>query len=307
MKKTLTIISCLYNEQEALPIFYNELKQVISKIDESKYTVSILFLNNCSTDSSLELLKELSEKDSSVNYISLARNFGYQASLLAGLSSVSSDLIFVCDSDGEDPPHMLIDFLPLYEKGHHIVYGERSEREESRIMILLRKFFYRVLRFLSDSEIILDMAEFSLFDKTVLKSVLNNSNTFPFIRADLAYVGYNPAGVKYKRRHRLAGKTNYNLYRMYIFGVAGILTTSTFPMRISAYTMPFLMIFDILALIFGFIRIDLLIMLNLMLLICVTTLVNLYIARIYKNAIRRPIFVIDYEKSKISWQKEPGN
>lgn len=305
MTKTLTIVSCLYNEEKALPIFYKELKDVIEKIDSSKYTVNILFLNNSSSDRSLELLKEFAEKDSSVNYLSLTRNFGYQGSLLAGLNTVTSDLIFICDSDGEDPPHLLIDFITLYEKGHRIVYGERVEREESKLMVYLRKLFYRVLRFFADADIILNMAEYSLFDKTVLKNILNNSNTFPFIRAELAYVGYNPVGVKYKRRLRLAGKSNYNFYSMYVFGVAGILTTSTFPMRISAYLMPLLMLFNTLAMIFNIIRVDWLIMLNLMLLITATTFVNLYIARIYKNAIGRPVFVIDYKNSKISWLKNP--
>jgi polyisoprenyl-phosphate glycosyltransferase len=305
MTKTLTIISCLYNEEKALPLFYAELKDVISKIDASKYSVNILFLNNCSTDRSLEMLKEMAEKDSSVNYLTLTRNFGYQGSLLAGLNTVDSDLVFICDSDGEDPPHLLLDFLPLYEKGHRIVYGERVNREESKFMIFLRKVFYRVLKFFSDTDIILDMAEYSLFDKTVLKNILNNSNTFPFIRAELAYVGYNPVGVKYKRRLRLAGKSNYNFYRMYIFAVAGILTTSTFPMRVSAYLMPFLMLFDFLALIFHIIPISWLIMLNLMLLIIATTMVNLYIARIYKNAIGRPLFIIDYMNSRISWLQTP--
>src|SRR5689334_20162818 len=101
MTKTLTIISCLYNEEKALPLFYNELKDVVSKIDASKYTVNILFLNNCSTDRSLDLLKEISADDNRVNYITLTRNFGYQGSLLAGLNTVTSDLVFICDSDGE--------------------------------------------------------------------------------------------------------------------------------------------------------------------------------------------------------------
>jgi glycosyltransferase involved in cell wall biosynthesis len=304
MTKTLTIISCLYNEEKALPIFYNELKDVVSKIDSSKYSVSILFLNNCSTDRSLGMLKEIANKDSRVNYLTLTRNFGYQGSLLAGLNTVTSDLVFICDSDGEDPPHLLLDFLPLYEKGHRIVYGERVQREENAFMVFLRKVFYRVLKFFSDTDIILDMAEYSLFDKKVLKNILNNSNTFPFIRAELAYVGYNPIGVKYKRRQRLAGKSNYNFYRMYIFAVAGILTTSTFPMRVSAYMMPFLILFDVVALLFHIIPLSWLIMLNLMLLIIATTMVNLYIARIYKNAIGRPVFIIDYTNSKISWKPD---
>lgn len=300
MIKKVTILSCLYNEEQALPLFYKELKDVISKIDPTKYSVSILFLNNCSTDNSLEILKNIALNDPTVSYLTLARNFGYQASLLAGLHTVVSDMTFIADCDGEDPPHLLIHFLELYEKGHHIVYGERVQREESHYMVLLRKFFYRVLRFLSDSEIILDMAEFSLFDKDVRKSILANANTYPFIRAELAYVGYNPIGVKYKRRQRLAGKSKYNLYKMYIFGFAGILTTSTFPMRLSAYGLPFLLIFDLLAVIFGFISTQSLILLNLILLIIVTTFVNLYIARIYKNAIGRPIFVIDFKNSKLS-------
>jgi glycosyltransferase involved in cell wall biosynthesis len=298
--KNIAILSCLFNEEKALPIFYKELTEVISNIDKSKYSVNILFLNNCSSDRSLEILKDISDKDSSVQFLTLSRNFGYQASLLAGLNSISADLIFIVDCDGEDPPHLLLDFLALYESGHRIVYGERVQRVENRLMILARKFFYRVLRFLSDSEIILDMAEFSLFDKDVHKSILNNSNTYPFIRADLAYVGYNRIGVKYKRRQRLAGISKYNLFKMFIFGFAGILTTSTFPMRISAYSLPFLLVFDVLAIILTFIDIHILILLNLMVLIVISTFVNLYIARIYKNAIGRPTFIIDYKNSRLS-------
>ena len=125
----------------------------------------MLFLNNASLDNTYSIIKKLINKYKWVKLITLSYNAGYQNSLLCGIKNMSADIYNIIDVDCEDPPEMILDFIKFYEKGFDLVYGKRVDRHENAILKFVRKIFYHIVKFVGDDDIILYMAEFSLFKK----------------------------------------------------------------------------------------------------------------------------------------------
>jgi dolichol-phosphate mannosyltransferase len=224
---------------------------------------------------------------------------------LAGVSYATGDATIVIDVDCEDPPEMIPLFIKKWQAGFDIVYGQREDRPEPRILVSIRKLFYRVLRLMADTDIILDMAEFALVSSRVREVMCNNSNTFPFLRAEIGYSGFKRFGIKYDRQQRVIGKSYYNLWGMFKFAIAGILSVSTFPLRIAIYFWPFIAIGNLIFIIMGLIggfgsAFTALVVLDLLYCITLLTTHGMYLARIYKNIISRPIFIVDWKLSYIN-------
>jgi|TARA_B100001971_G_C18258436_1_gene584372 dolichol-phosphate mannosyltransferase len=298
--KLISVICPVFNEEKTIPIFFERITKVFELL-KNKYDFELLFTNNCSTDQSLELIKSYHNKDPRIKVITLSRNFGYQSSVLSGLSHVQGDAIFIIDVDCEDPPELLPKFIKKWEEGHDIVYGVRRKRQESKFIQLMRKIFYRLNKLISDHEVILDMAEFGLFTSYVRDLILSNQNTFPFIRSEIAYIGLNRASIVYDREKRVAGKSNYTFLQMFPFAVAGLLTSSTFLLRLPLYIFPFLIIFNLLLILAPWISdknaIFIILTIGSVYISFFIAVACLYIARIYHNNVRRPLFIIDWKNS----------
>jgi polyisoprenyl-phosphate glycosyltransferase len=176
-------------------------------------------------------------------------------------------------------------------------------------LTLCRNLFYRLTKAIADNDFILDMAKFSLFTQRVRDEVIRTKTSFPFIRNELVYVGFRKFGIDYDREPRITGKGNYKkftgMFRMIKFAVAGILTASTFPLRlIFNLAIPFLLS-NFAAIFFYFITPEnmplyLVYTINTMLLITAVTFLSKYMARVYKNGIQRPIFIVDWEKTLLN-------
>ena len=171
--KLISIICPVHNEEESIPIFYKRLLNIIEPL-RKKYDFELIFTNNCSEDNSLKIIKNYCQENSMIKVITLSRNFGYEAAVLSGLTYAKGDAIGIIDVDCEDPPEMIPIFLKEWEKGFDIIYGLRKKRAEFIVIQLLRKLFYRLNKLVADSDVILDMAEFSLFSSDV--TILNSSS-----------------------------------------------------------------------------------------------------------------------------------
>ena len=302
-REKLTIVVPVYNDAECIPIFLSHLIPIRDQI-KGKYEIEVVFLNNCSTDQTHEVISRSLDKHPFIYEITMSKNVGYQRSIECGLKNSKGDLFVVIDVDGEDPPNMILEFLKKYEEGYDLVYGIRSDRIESRPMKKARKYFYKVTKAVADEEFILYMAEFSLFNNAVRSAIIDSSDSFPFLRSSLARVGFDRFGISYKRENRYAGQTNYNLRKMFIFAVASLLSSTTLPLRIPVYAfLPFLT-FNF---IFGlnmFYQEQIPNMLTLLIgnflyfgfSICS---ISLYLARTYKNGLGIPNSYINYRKSKL--------
>lgn len=297
--KKISIICPVFNEEKAIPLFYKRLKAVLNNLSEYEY--ELIFTNNSSTDGTLQEIIKLNETDPRVHWMTFSRNFGYQASILAGIIHATGQALVIIDVDCEDPPEMIQIFVEKWKEGYDICYGIRRKRQEFFFVTWLRLVFYRILKKTADTDIILDMAEFSLMSRHVRNSLIKNKNTYPFIRAEIAYSGFKKIGVPYDRQKRIVGKSNYNFKGMFLFAIAGILSVSTFPLRMAVYILPVIIFINTAGLIcdlmdFGNYFRPLMILDLLFLMACLSSQ-GLYIARIYKNGIGRPVYIVNWEQS----------
>jgi glycosyltransferase involved in cell wall biosynthesis len=296
--KTVSIICAVHNEEKAISLFYARLKDVLKDLN---YNFELIFTNNRSTDNTLHIINELMTKDPIVRVLTFSRNFGYQSSVQAGMTHARGECIITIDVDCEDPPELIPVFLKKWEEGFDIVYGIRTNRPEPKIVIEMRNWFYKILRFTADAEIILNMAEFGLIANYVRDGIINNKNTFPFLRTEIGYSGYQRYGVIYNREKRIAGETHYNFWRMTLFAIGGILSSSTFPFRLAVYTYPLIVVYNIfffLADIFsGGYYFKILVISDFLYLSLILVIHGIYLARIYKNGLGRPLYIVDWRLS----------
>jgi dolichol-phosphate mannosyltransferase len=293
----------VYNEQDNVVMFYDRVKNVINTLQDS-YDCELLFTNNRSVDNTLNILRYLHEQDPRVKVLTLSRNFGYQASVQCGLSYAVGDASVVIDADCEDPPEMLLEFVKLWEQGYDVVYGIRKKRPEPAVVQWMRNIFYLLLQSTGDNPVILNMAEFALIDRQVRNEILRNKSTFPFLRTEIGFAGFNRMGIPYERQARKFGKTHYNFFGMTAFAIGGILTSSTYLLRMSAFLGGALLLLNVILLAMDMSGIapkalDLLIGLDLMYLVFFLAVLSVYNARIYHNTAQRPVFIVDWKLSTL--------
>jgi dolichol-phosphate mannosyltransferase len=300
MNNKVSIICPFYNEEKGLRIFCEKLFEVIHSISDIQF--QLIFINNASEDNSLNVIKGIintidSKNIFSIKVISFTRNFGYQKSLLAGYNFSDSDASIVIDTDLEDPPYLIKDFINYWKLGYEIVYGKRIDRHENFITKLLRNLFYKTLGILSDFKINYQMAEFCLVSKRVRDVIVGINYTFTFFRSEIAFSGYRSKSIDYKRNKREFGKTKYNIFGMIMFAIAGFLTTSTFSLRFFSYSFFIIFLINLFVLFFFKKLILYIITFNLIYIFLNLAVLSLYIARIYQISINRPAYIIDYNNS----------
>jgi polyisoprenyl-phosphate glycosyltransferase len=296
MKKKLNIICPVFNEEDCIFKFFDRVESIKSKLDN--YEIELFFSNNCSTDKTYEIITGICSKNKWVNLITLTRNFGYQGSVFGALKETNADLYFIVDVDLQDPPELLFDLLKKYEEGNcQVVFGERSDRDENFFIRLFRDIYYRVLAKIADQDFQVDMAEFFLITDEVKQAIIKTNSTNIFIRNEVAYSGFERAGIKYKREKRKEGSgEGESLIYMIIFGFVGIISSSTFPLRLVFYSFFLLLIIDIFY-VFNFLKLKLIIMLNFFYVTYSLAFISIYIARIYKDSMSRPSYIVDKKKT----------
>jgi dolichol-phosphate mannosyltransferase len=303
-RKLITVVSPVFNEEGAVPLFYERLTSALEKL-RSRYDFELIFTNNRSTDDTLKIILELRKHDSMVQVVTFSRNFGYQASVLAGLRHACGDAVVVIDVDCEDPPDMIPRFIAEWEQGHDIVYGQRGQRPESRIIYWMRKLFYRLNWSLGDYEVILDMAEFALVSSHVRDAMLDNDSTYPFLRTEIAYAGFNRKAIRYDRQPRIFGKSRYNLAGMFAFAMRGILSSSTFLLRFAAYLCPAFLLFTLVMAVLDLTgtyehAFRLMVAVDLMYVVLFIASMCIYVARTYKDGVDRPVFIVDWKHTYLN-------
>lgn len=290
----LNVIVPARNEALNVPYFFERAQQTL---DSLGVDWNIVFINNCSSDGTLDEMLALRARDRRVKIITLSRDFGYQGALKAGLASVDSDYYAIVDADCEDPPELLAEFLAAIKGGAQIAYGIRSERDEPKIITAGRNLFYVLNRLLADGEVVMWMGEFSMFTREVRDAVLMSKSTFLSLRAELGYVGFRRAGIRYKRARRRFGKSHYNIFRMTVYAVGSILAATTSPLRLVLYLAALLGIgFPLVVLARGIsaeAASTAAAFIALYFLLLTVPLISLYLARLYQNGVQRPSFLID--------------
>lgn len=225
------VIPC-YNESE---VFGETLQRVKSVCEETHGNYEIIFVDDGSTDDTWDQIQASSEIDAQVRGIKLARNFGHQKALSAGLEAACGERILMLDADLQDPPELLPDMLAMMDRGYDIVYGLRKSREgESGFKKASAKLFYKLLNQLSDVEMPVDSGDFRLVNRQALNSFLLMREQDRYVRGMFAWLGHRQIGLEYVRKARAAGDTKYSLGMMMRLAIDGLTGFSVSPLRVAS-------------------------------------------------------------------------
>lgn len=223
----------IYNEETTIPELYRRVKAVMDQMDGP---VELILVNDGSRDRSLELIRELNQQDPWVCYLSLARNFGHQIAVTAGLNFARGQCVVILDADLQDPPELIPALVEKWQQGYQVVYAQRQRRlKESWFKRFTAYTFYRVLKRLADVEIPTDTGDFCLMDR----QVVNVLNAMPernrYIRGLRSWVGFRQIAISFTRDPRYAGDVKYTFRKSLSLAINGLVSFSKVPLRLSTY------------------------------------------------------------------------
>ena len=233
MKKRISIVIPVCNEQANIATVIAALESAFQSLP---YNYTVTFIDDGSNDGTLEEIKAQAITNKQIFFISLARNFGHQNALKAGLDLADGDCVIMMDGDMQHPPDLIPEMLQLWEAGHDIVYTIRNDHKE--IPLMKRKtsdMFYNLINNLSDIELEPGTADFRLMDKKVVEIFRAFKETDLFMRGLVKWMGFRQIGIEYDPAQRTKGKSKYTLKKMIRFALQGITSFSTRPLYIAAY------------------------------------------------------------------------
>jgi len=230
----ISLVIPAYNEEENLENLYRELIPVMESLDKS---VEILFVDDGSTDHSFEMIKRLHERDERVKGISLSRNFGHQVALVAGLENASGEVVVMMDADFQHPPEVIKTLYRKYKEGYDIVNTRRLQTEG---ILFFKRFsswcYYKLINLLSDVRIEASSSDFRLMNRRSVEAFLQFQEKNRFNRGLISWMGFKQDVVEYKAPPRIRGRSKYTMRKMLSFGLDGVTSFSSKPLRISFYT-----------------------------------------------------------------------
>lgn len=232
--KTVSVVVPTYNEEDNIPLAYETLTNLFSgKL--SDYCYKILFIDNCSQDSSREKIKTLAEKDSHVQYIFNAKNFGFSRSTFYGLTQADGDCAVLLFADMQDPPEKIVEFVAEWEKGAKVVAGIKNKSKENPLMYLVRKIYYWFIDKITSISHIKQFDGFGLYDKSVIKTFRELKDSMPYLRGIVSELAPECKKVYYEQDVRKHGKSAFNFPRLYDVAMLGITSYSKTAMRIATF------------------------------------------------------------------------
>ncbi|MGD1912826.1 MAG: glycosyltransferase family 2 protein [Rivularia sp. (in: cyanobacteria)] len=232
-KPIVSIIIPIYNEEENIPELYNRLQTVIEQLDGE---AELIFIDDGSRDNSLNLIRKIYERDYRFNYISLARNFGHQIAVTAGLNFVCAQIVIVMDADLQDPPELILPMIEKWQQGYQVVYAQRISRQKESIIKRFTAYaFYRILRSLADVNIPPDTGDFCLMDREVVDILNAMPERNRYIRGLRAWVGFRQTAIPFEREPRFAGKVKYSFAKSWALAINGIISFSRVPLKLATY------------------------------------------------------------------------
>lgn len=236
--KILSIVVPCYNEEKALPYFYDEINK-ISKDMGRKYRLEFefVFVDDGSKDNTTNILKNMADSDSRVKFISFSRNFGKEAALLAGLQYSSGDYTAVMDADLQDPPEMLIDmYEALANEDYDCAAARRVTRKgEPKIRSWFAKKFYKIINRISNADIEDGARDFRLMKRCVVDAILSMKEYNRFSKGIFGWVGFKTKWIDYENVERVAGDTKWSFTKLLLYSIDGIVAFSTVPLSVAAF------------------------------------------------------------------------
>ena len=232
MDKISVIVSC-FNEEKALPLFYAEMEKQIKKFENVDF--EYIFVNDGSSDNTLNVMKHLHNDDPKVRYISFSRNFGKEAAMYAGLEASTGNLVTLMDADLQDPPALLKEMYDaIKNEGYDMVGTRRVTRKgEPPIRSFFANLFYKLINKISQVEMVDGARDFRLMRRPMVDAILEVSEYNRFSKGIFAWVGFKTEYLEYKNVERVAGKTSWNFWQLFNYSLEGIVNFSEAPLHIA--------------------------------------------------------------------------
>lgn len=233
-KIKLSLVVPVYNESETIGLFLDRVKQVFNGV--TQLSLDIVFVNDGSTDDTLECIIDLQQENPSIRILDLSRNFGKEAALTAGLRAASGQVVVPIDVDLQDPPELILEMIEKWREGFDVVVGKRINRSsDSWAKRKSSAWFYRIHNKISETKIPENVGDFRLLDRAVVNSLNQLPESRRFMKGLFAWVGFRTTVLEYSRPERVAGATKFNGWRLWNFALEGITSFSDGPLRIWTY------------------------------------------------------------------------
>lgn len=221
----------VFNEEETLPVLFEELTKLMSKVDGES---EIILIDDGSRDQSYSIMKNKNQKDPRFKVLRFSRNFGHQLAITAGIDHTSGDAVVIMDADLQDSPDVVLDMISKWKEGYDVVYGVRIKREgETFFKKLTAKGYYWLMQKLSNIEIPMEAGDFRLVDKKVVEVFRQLRENHRYVRGIFSWIGFKQTGVPFVRAERYAGETKYPLIKMLRFALDGMLSFSNVPLKVA--------------------------------------------------------------------------
>ncbi len=234
LKKISVIVSC-YNEEESLPLFYQEINKVMEEL--KKYKFELIFVNDGSKDKTLEVIKTLRKKDNRVRFVSFSRNFGKEAAMLAGLDYSTGDYVTLMDADLQDPPKMLPEMLKYIEEDGYDCVGTRrvTRKGEPPIRSFFARRFYKLINKMSKVEMMDGARDYRLMTRQMVEAILNCREYNRYSKGLWSFVGFKTKWLEFENVQRVAGETKWSFWKLFKYAIEGIVAFTTVPLTIAAF------------------------------------------------------------------------
>ncbi|MBQ6477581.1 MAG: glycosyltransferase family 2 protein [Bacilli bacterium] len=300
-KDKISIIIPCFNEEESIPIIYKEIKKVIKKINTN---LEIIFIDDGSTDNTLNTIKKLSKKDRVVRYISFSKNFGKESAMYAGLNYSTGNYVTIMDCDMQDDPNKLIDMYNIITTEDYDCVGLYSKyhKDYNIFRKIGTKIWYKLFRI----ESLAGTRDYRLMNRKVVDAFLSLKESNRYTKGIFNYIGFKTKWLEYKTPNRVAGKSKYNLKKLTSYSIEAITSFSIKPLIIPIYLGLLLLLISIILfilLIFNYSKINLLIGLIVLFTsieLLFIGIIGLYVGKIYMESKNRPLYIInETEKDNI--------
>ena len=235
MEKISVVVSC-YNEEKALPLFYEEMERVRKQDFEGIVDFEYIFVNDGSKDKTLDIMRMLRAKDRKVRYVSFSRNFGKEAAMLAGLEASKGDYVTLMDADLQDPPALLKQmYNAIVNEGYDSVGTRRVTRKgEPPIRSFFARMFYKIINKMSDIEMVDGARDYRLMKRQVVDAIISLKEYNRYSKGLFSFVGFNTKWIEYENVERVAGETKWSFWKLFKYALEGITAFSTTPLILSS-------------------------------------------------------------------------
>lgn len=227
----LTVIVPCYNEQESVPLFYNELIKLNNYFEENSLELELLFIDDGSKDKTIDAVRALHDSDSRVHLVSFSRNFGKEAAMYAGLQNSHGDYVVFMDADLQDPPSLLPAMFDGLNEGYDSVATRRVSRKgEPPIRSFFARMFYRLMHRISKTEMMDGARDYRLMTRQMVDAILEMGEYNRFTKGIFGWVGFKTKWLEYENIERVAGETKWSFWKLFIYSIEGIVAFSTAPL-----------------------------------------------------------------------------